>query len=77
MILLLLLIGFGVAALAPWLYSIFKERTVWVLAAYPLAGQWLLTARAENLTDKVYENVSGYNTSPRAVYVALRYAAGK
>jgi vitamin B12 transporter len=48
-----------------------------LLAAYPLAGQWLLTARAENLTDKVYENVSGYNTSPRAVYVALRYAAGK
>ena len=37
MILLLVLIGFGVAALAPWLYSILKERTGWVLAAYPLA----------------------------------------
>ena len=48
-----------------------------LLAAYPLAGQWLLSARVENLTDKVYENVSGYNTSPRAAYVALRYTTGK
>ena len=48
-----------------------------LVAAYPLTGQWLLTARVENLTDKVYENVSGYNTSPRAAYVALRYSTGK
>jgi len=48
-----------------------------LVAAYPLTGQWLLSARIENLTDKVYENVSGYNTSPRAAYVALRYTTGK
>ena len=48
-----------------------------LVAAYPLAGQWLLSARVENLTDKVYENVSGYNTSARAAYVALRYSTGK
>ncbi|HWR87626.1 MAG TPA: TonB-dependent receptor [Acidiferrobacterales bacterium] len=48
-----------------------------LVAAYPLTGQWLLSARIENLTDKVYENVSGYNTSPRAAYVALRYSTGK
>ncbi len=48
-----------------------------LVAAYPLASQWLLSARVENLTDKVYENVSGYNTSPRAAYVALRYSTGK
>jgi vitamin B12 transporter len=48
-----------------------------LLAAYPLSSQWLVTARIENLTDKVYENVSGYNTSARAAYVALRYTTGK
>jgi vitamin B12 transporter len=48
-----------------------------LVAAYPLASQWLLSARVENLTDKVYENVSGYNTSPRAAYVALRYSTGE
>ena len=48
-----------------------------LVAAYPLTGQWLLSARIENLTDKVYENVSGYNTSARAAYVALRYTTGK
>ena len=37
MMLLLVLIGFGLAALAPWLYTLLKERTGWVLAAYPLA----------------------------------------
>jgi len=47
------------------------------VAAYPLTGQWLLSARVENLTDKVYENVSGYNTSARAAYVTLRYTTGK
>ena len=36
MMLLLVLIGFGTAALAPWLYTMLKERTGWVLAAYPL-----------------------------------------
>ncbi len=48
-----------------------------LVATYPLSGQWLLTARVENLTDKVYENVSGYNTSARAAYVALHYTTGK
>jgi len=48
-----------------------------LVAAYPLTGQWLLSARVENLTDKVYENVSGYNTSARAAYVTLRYTTGK
>ena len=48
-----------------------------LVAAYPLTGRWILSARVENLTDKVYENVSGYNTSARAAYVALRYSTGK
>ena len=48
-----------------------------LVAAYPLGSQWLLSARVENLTDKVYENVSGYNTSERAAYVTLRYATAK
>ena len=36
MILLLVLLGFGIAALAPWLHGMLKERTGWVLAVYPL-----------------------------------------
>ena len=42
MMLLLLLIGFGVAALAPWLHTRLEERTGWVLAAYPFAVFLLL-----------------------------------
>ena len=48
-----------------------------LVATYPLGSQWLLGARVENLTDKVYENVSGYNTSKRAAYMTLRYATAK
>lgn len=37
MMLVLVLTGFAVAAIAPWLHTILKQRTGWVLAAYPVS----------------------------------------
>jgi len=53
-------------------YTLFNfVATLW------LTKQWSITARVENPTDREYETISGYNTSPRAAYVAMRYASGK
>lgn len=43
-------------------------------ARKPLPGGWTLEGRLENLTDEKYEVVSGYNTTPRSIFVGLRYA---
>jgi len=42
-------------------------------AARELRRDWLLQARLENALDKEYERSSGYNTSGRNLFVALRY----
>lgn len=38
-----------------------------------LRKNWVFEGRLENLLDKKYEIVSGYNTVPRSILVALRY----
>ncbi|MEE8389009.1 MAG: TonB-dependent receptor [Acidiferrobacterales bacterium] len=38
-----------------------------------LSKNWVFEGRLENLLDKRYEIVSGYNTVPRSILVALRY----
>jgi multicomponent Na+:H+ antiporter subunit A len=51
MMLLLVLLGFGIAALAPWLYTVLKQRTGWVLAVYPLAVFVLLEVFSGRVAD--------------------------
>ena len=46
-----------------------------VHAAYRLAPEWTLSARVANLGDKLYEQVRGYNTAGRNLFVALAYQA--
>ncbi len=45
-----------------------------LIGAYSLSQNWTLGGRLENLFNKQYELVSGYNTQPRSVFVTLRYA---
>lgn len=42
-----------------------------------LNQNWVLEGRLENLLDKKYEIVSGYNTVPRSILLALRYNASR
>lgn len=44
-------------------------------AALPLAGDWTLEARIENLFDRDYELVDGYNTPGRSGLLSLRWNA--
>jgi len=44
-------------------------------AAYRLARDWELFARAGNLGDRDYETVAGYRSPPRSLFVGVRYAA--
>lgn len=46
-----------------------------LMANYPIGNQWTVTGRVDNLTDKIYENVSGYATSARALYIGVHYAS--
>lgn len=46
-------------------------------ASYPLGHGFALTGRVENLTDTEYEEVSGYRTLGRSLYLGLRYAPGE
>ena len=39
----------------------------------PLTGRWVLEGRINNLMDKRYEVISGYNTTPRSFLVSARY----
>lgn len=40
-----------------------------------LAGDWLVDLRLDNLTDQRYDMPYGYNGSPRAAYIGVRYGA--
>jgi len=40
---------------------------------YPISKKLMLQGRIENLFDKEYETVSGYNTAARSAFVALQY----
>lgn len=40
-----------------------------------LTGAWSVEGRIENVTDKEYEGAFGFNTSGRAFFLGLRYAA--
>jgi len=42
-------------------------------AQMPLTGRWSLEGRINNLMDKRYEVISGYNTTPRSYLVSARY----
>ncbi len=42
-----------------------------------LAKDWLFQAKVENLLDKNYQTVSGYNQPGSGVYLTLRYQPGK
>ena len=53
--------GFGVANL---------------FARYALDKQWAIELRVDNLFDKEYQLVNGYNTPERTLVVALRYGSG-
>ncbi len=44
-------------------------------ARLALAKQWFLEGRLENLFDKDYELIEGFNTPGRSLFVALRYVA--
>ncbi len=43
-------------------------------AHWPLAPGWFLDGRLENLFDKDYELVEGFNTPGRSLFVSVRYA---
>lgn len=43
---------------------------------YPVQRDWNLEGRLENLLDKTYEQISGYNTPGRSLFVALSYSPG-
>jgi vitamin B12 transporter len=43
----------------------------------PLDRQWSLEGRADNIFDKTYELVSGYNTPSRSYFIAMRYDAAR
>ncbi|RMX06342.1 TonB-dependent receptor [Corticibacter populi] len=52
--------------------------TLWNLTvSRPLAKDWLLTARFDNLTDKQYELARTYATAGRTFYVGLKWAPGQ
>jgi len=58
-------------------YSLLNLR-----ASYALAASWQLGARLENLFDRDYELVHGYNTAGRSFYLTVTwqpqlYAAGR
>lgn len=42
-------------------------------ANYPISKSLMLQGRIENLFDKEYETVSGYNTAERSAFIALQY----
>lgn len=44
-----------------------------IASQYPLSKQLVIEARIENLLDKHYEHLDGYNTADRSFYLALRY----
>ena len=51
-----------------------KEYTVVDMSAdYTLSKALSLYARVDNLLDKTYQDISGYATSPRALYAGFRY----
>ncbi len=43
-------------------------------AKYAFAAGWAIEARADNLTDKEYENAFGFATPGRSLFVGVRYA---
>ncbi|HYA38416.1 MAG TPA: TonB-dependent receptor [Candidatus Methylomirabilis sp.] len=43
----------------------------------PIDRQWTLEGRADNIFDKTYELVSGYNTPSRSYFIAMRYDAAR
>lgn len=45
-----------------------------LFGAYALSQSWSIGGRLENLLNKQYQLVSGYNTPSRSVFVTLRYA---
>jgi vitamin B12 transporter len=51
--------GYGLVALA---------------AHWPVAADWFLEGRLENLFDKDYELIEGFNTPGRSLFVSVRYA---
>lgn len=44
-----------------------------LLGDYPIAPDWTLGARIENLFNESYTLAEGYNTAGRAYYIDLRY----
>ncbi len=49
-------------------YALLNLRAEWTLSR-----DWRLAARAENILDKDYETVAGYNTLGRSVFVSVLY----
>jgi len=49
--------------------------TVDLRAERPIAPEWTLGLRVDNLMDKVYETALGYNQPRRGAYLTLRWAS--
>lgn len=46
-----------------------------LVAVWPVSANWRIEGRLENLTDRDYELVSGYNTPGRSVFLRINYLA--
>jgi vitamin B12 transporter len=53
-------------------YGLVSLATNW-----PVATGWFIEGRLENLFDKDYELIEGFNTPGRSLFVAVRYGAAK
>ncbi|MBF0471108.1 MAG: TonB-dependent receptor [Gammaproteobacteria bacterium] len=47
--------------------------TVDLQLRYPLAPSWTVQAKAENVLDRDYESIRGYNSAGRSFYLSLHY----
>jgi vitamin B12 transporter len=67
------ILGFDPVTFQPVVGPLAGYGIVNLNASYPVWRGFTLEGRIENLFDKDYELISGYNTTPFAVFATLRY----